>query len=466
MGSPDAGETPAPGGQGRARRRPAAPRSDAALAAHAADLRPSTSAARAVPSSVRWVSNQNSRWGSATPSDGTIRLSDKLRPMPQWVIDYVLLHELAHLLVAGHNAAFWRLLEAYPDTQRAKAFLEGVSFATSRGLAADEPGPTTRTAAGGTAGSTRHANRQFRPGPASFRPSPSAVARPWACRRRPCRRRRSAFAGRRLRSAHRARIPGARWPRQPVRRASSKPPLSSFCRASSTSLSLASASLPAFAEALRVIQVLGRGQQVGVLPDGVASVDAALLLERGPQRGSLRGAGAAAVPVPPGRQKACSAGPPGGAAPADRLPEGRRGGQQLLRGRSRELVHPAFHEGQGRLQLFECLLLGGSALRHEDTLGQRLLDAFGVARDPGPGRVPRSGRCRCGCRGRRPRSRRADGRAAKGPGRRAGRGPPRGRRGTAGCRFPAGSGLRRSSPRWRAAAPFPGRPAARRCPWS
>lgn len=55
--------------------------------------------------------------------------------MPQWVIDYVLLHELAHLLVAGHNAAFWRLLEAYPETQRAKAFLEGVAFATSRGLA-------------------------------------------------------------------------------------------------------------------------------------------------------------------------------------------------------------------------------------------------------------------------------------------------------------------------------------------
>ena len=45
--------------------------------------------------------------------------------MPQWVIDYVLLHELAHLLVAGHDAAFWRLLEAYPETERAKAFLDG-----------------------------------------------------------------------------------------------------------------------------------------------------------------------------------------------------------------------------------------------------------------------------------------------------------------------------------------------------
>jgi predicted metal-dependent hydrolase len=113
------------------RKRPA---SDAALAAHAAHLSAHYLGGRAVPMSVRWVSNQNSRWGSATPADGTIRLSDKLRPMPQWVIDYVLLHELAHLLVAAHNAAFWKLLEAYPETQRAKAFLEGVSFATARGL--------------------------------------------------------------------------------------------------------------------------------------------------------------------------------------------------------------------------------------------------------------------------------------------------------------------------------------------
>lgn len=113
------------------KRRPA---SDAALAVHAAGLSLKYLGGRAVPTSVRWVSNQNSRWGSATPADGSIRLSDKLRAMPQWVVDYVLLHELAHLLVAGHDAAFWRLLEAYPETGRAKAFLEGVTFATSRGL--------------------------------------------------------------------------------------------------------------------------------------------------------------------------------------------------------------------------------------------------------------------------------------------------------------------------------------------
>lgn len=110
------------------------PVSDAALAAHAATLSERYLGGRAIPTSVRWVGNQNSRWGSATPSEGTIRLSDKLRPMPQWVIDYVLLHELAHLLVPGHNAAFWKLLESYPDTGRAKAFLEGVAFAMARGI--------------------------------------------------------------------------------------------------------------------------------------------------------------------------------------------------------------------------------------------------------------------------------------------------------------------------------------------
>jgi predicted metal-dependent hydrolase len=118
-------------GAASSRKRPA---SDAALAAHAAQLSEQYLGGRSRPASVRWVSNQNSRWGSATPAEGTIRLSDKLRPMPQWVIDYVLLHELAHLLVARHNAAFWKLLEAYPETARAKAFLEGVSFAMARGL--------------------------------------------------------------------------------------------------------------------------------------------------------------------------------------------------------------------------------------------------------------------------------------------------------------------------------------------
>jgi predicted metal-dependent hydrolase len=89
---------------------------------------------RAVPSSVRWVSNQNSRWGSCTPADGSIRLSDKLRGMPAWVVDYVLLHELAHLLQPGHGPEFWQLLRTYPRLERARGYLQGVSAAAGLGV--------------------------------------------------------------------------------------------------------------------------------------------------------------------------------------------------------------------------------------------------------------------------------------------------------------------------------------------
>jgi predicted metal-dependent hydrolase len=81
---------------------------------------------RARPESVRWVTNQNARWGSCTPALGSIRLSHRLQGMPEYVVDYVLLHELAHMLVPGHGASFWRLLEDFPRTERARGFLEGV----------------------------------------------------------------------------------------------------------------------------------------------------------------------------------------------------------------------------------------------------------------------------------------------------------------------------------------------------
>ncbi|GAA1904077.1 M48 family metallopeptidase [Streptomyces sodiiphilus] len=81
---------------------------------------------RARPRSVRWVTNQNARWGSCTPALGSIRLSHRLQGMPEYVVDYVLLHELAHLLVPGHGPGFWELLETYPRTERARGFLEGV----------------------------------------------------------------------------------------------------------------------------------------------------------------------------------------------------------------------------------------------------------------------------------------------------------------------------------------------------
>ena len=110
------------------RRRP----SDDELVTRATELSNRYLHGRAVPLSVAWSTNQGRRWGSCTPADGSIRISDRVRGMPAWVLDYVLLHELTHLLHAGHTPEFWAELEAFPRTARARGFLEGVAFAQER----------------------------------------------------------------------------------------------------------------------------------------------------------------------------------------------------------------------------------------------------------------------------------------------------------------------------------------------
>src|SRR3954471_4500189 len=117
------------------RRRP----SDAALGRRAAELSAKHLDVRAQPLVVRWVPNQNSRWGSCTPSDRSIRLSTRLRGMPAWVIDYVLVHELAHLIEIGHTAKFWEMVDRYPKAERAKGFLEGIAAASELGIEAERP---------------------------------------------------------------------------------------------------------------------------------------------------------------------------------------------------------------------------------------------------------------------------------------------------------------------------------------
>ena len=82
-----------------------------------------------VPVSIRWVANQNARWGSCTPSEGTIRLSHRMLRMPAYVIDSVIVHELIHLLIADHSEAFYELMNKYPDQEKAKAYLDGFSHA-------------------------------------------------------------------------------------------------------------------------------------------------------------------------------------------------------------------------------------------------------------------------------------------------------------------------------------------------
>jgi predicted metal-dependent hydrolase len=112
--------------------------SDADLLRRARDLSRRHLDGAARPVTVRWVGNQQRRWGSCTPTDGSIRISSRLQPLPPWVLDYVLVHELAHLLEANHGPRFWELVGRYPLAERARGFLEGYARATHDGA---EPGP-------------------------------------------------------------------------------------------------------------------------------------------------------------------------------------------------------------------------------------------------------------------------------------------------------------------------------------
>ncbi|MCR1785954.1 M48 family metallopeptidase [Nocardioides carbamazepini] len=82
-----------------------------------------------VPESIRWVGNQRTRWGSCTPKDRSIRLSERLQRMPEWVIDYVIVHELAHLIEPHHDERFWGWVAHYPAAEKAKGYLAGWSDA-------------------------------------------------------------------------------------------------------------------------------------------------------------------------------------------------------------------------------------------------------------------------------------------------------------------------------------------------
>lgn len=88
---------------------------------------------RAVIGSVRWVSNQNTRWGSCTVDTGDIRISDRLKQVPDYVLDSVLMHELVHTFIPGHTADFWSWADKAPHAERAKGYLEAYQRWSSQG---------------------------------------------------------------------------------------------------------------------------------------------------------------------------------------------------------------------------------------------------------------------------------------------------------------------------------------------
>ncbi len=81
-----------------------------------------------MPHEIRWVTNQSTRWGSATPATSRIRISHMIQGAPEYVVDYVLHHELCHFVFLDHGAGFKALEQRYPHLAKAQGFLDGVSF--------------------------------------------------------------------------------------------------------------------------------------------------------------------------------------------------------------------------------------------------------------------------------------------------------------------------------------------------
>ncbi|MFP5023225.1 M48 family metallopeptidase [Pseudonocardia phyllosphaerae] len=125
---------------GEARRRSPGRSGDEALLARGRELSKRWLEGRAKPVSMRWVPTMRTRWASCTPDDGTIRISERLRDAPGWVVDYVLVHELAHLLSAAHDDVFWNWVYRYPRTERAIGYLEGLNAAASLNLSGVDDG--------------------------------------------------------------------------------------------------------------------------------------------------------------------------------------------------------------------------------------------------------------------------------------------------------------------------------------
>ena len=78
--------------------------------------------------SIRWVTNQNRRHGSCNTDRGKIRISHHIAEMPRFVQDYVIVHELAHLIEPNHSQRFWELVYQYPRTERARGYLMAVGI--------------------------------------------------------------------------------------------------------------------------------------------------------------------------------------------------------------------------------------------------------------------------------------------------------------------------------------------------
>ena len=106
------------------RKTKARPRDDVSLRTRADSLNKHVLDGQARLGSIRWVSNQRSRWGSCTVSTGDIRISDRLKQVPDYVLDAVIVHELTHTFIPNHSKEFYEWADKAPYAERARGYLE------------------------------------------------------------------------------------------------------------------------------------------------------------------------------------------------------------------------------------------------------------------------------------------------------------------------------------------------------
>ena len=73
--------------------------------------------------SIEYVTNQNCKFGSCSFRTGKIRISHSIAQMPVWVRDYVVMHEMAHIIEPNHSKSFWNIVNRYKLTERARGYL-------------------------------------------------------------------------------------------------------------------------------------------------------------------------------------------------------------------------------------------------------------------------------------------------------------------------------------------------------
>jgi predicted metal-dependent hydrolase len=91
---------------------------------------------------LTWTSigfaDMDHQWGSCSFTDGGIRIARRAAELPDWVLDYLLVHELAHLVHSDHGREFHALEDRYALSERAKGYLLALDSVAALQLGADE----------------------------------------------------------------------------------------------------------------------------------------------------------------------------------------------------------------------------------------------------------------------------------------------------------------------------------------